>query len=56
MKMMAKDWIVKWNELVEMTANGNVQAKSALMKLCSLYCNDVSCLPYDIPECKEYTH
>ena len=48
------DWIVKWNELVNMTTNGNELAKLALMKLCTLYRNDVQCLPYDIPECKEY--
>ena len=48
------DWIVKWNELVNMTASGNELAKLAVMKLCTLYRNDVQCLPYDIPECKEY--
>uniref|UniRef100_A0A7S2WEI2 Sulfotransferase family protein n=1 Tax=Eucampia antarctica TaxID=49252 RepID=A0A7S2WEI2_9STRA len=55
-------WIIFWSELTELATSGqglknaiNREAKSAqnaIEKMCYLYENDVKCLPYDIPECK----
>jgi len=54
-------WVVRWEELTKWASlesndtNGNrsILAKSAIRKLCTLYQNDVNCLPYNVPECEE---
>lgn len=45
------DWVFRWKELVTLATKFEL-AQSAIEKLCHLYQNDVSCLPYDVPECQ----
>jgi len=44
------DWIVKWKELVTLSTDYEL-ARLAVGKLCRLYRNDITCLPYNVPEC-----
>jgi len=52
-------WVIKWSELKEMASSGGDReaqlAQNAIEKMCSLYETDVRCLPYDVPECKNFS-
>ncbi len=47
---LGMDWVVRWDELVTL-ARKYALARLAIKKLCHLYQSDVTCLPYDVPEC-----
>ena len=44
------DWVLRWDELVTLSRSEEL-ARLAIEKLCHLYQTDVTCLPYDVPEC-----
>jgi len=45
------DFAVTWKELVTLSPDQEL-AHLAIEKLCRLYHSDVTCLPYDVPECR----
>ena len=52
MSLTSNDWAFRWKELVALVPQYKL-AKLAVEKLCRLYRQDVECLPYDVPECRE---
>ena len=47
---ISMDWIVTWNDLI---SDRTPLKDKILRSLCDIYHHDVSCLPYDVPECSE---